>query len=172
MSIPMIRLKAHKLMPPVVAWVVALLLLAGCSKYKEVEEKLRFAFPEYAKCDALRVIDGDRFYCQLPNREIEKVRLIGVEIPEQIAEKAAKFAESKLVRGTPVKLEFDEETRDSHGSIPAYVYLPDGKMLNALLIEGGYAKAVTVMPNVKFKDLFLKIEAEARKQGKGLWGKD
>jgi micrococcal nuclease len=172
MSIPMIRLKAHKLMPPVVAWVVALLLLAGCSKYKEVEEKLRFAFPEYAKCDALRVIDGDRFYCQLPNREIEKVRLIGVEIPEQIAEKAAKFAESKLVRGTPVKLEFDEETRDSHGSIPAYVYLPDGKMLNALLLENGYARAVTNTPNVKFKDLFLKIEAEAREQDKGFWKKD
>jgi micrococcal nuclease len=45
-------------------------------------------------------------------------------------------------------------------------------MLNALLLENGYARAVTNTPNVKFKDLFLKIEAEAREQDKGFWKKD
>jgi micrococcal nuclease len=172
MPIVEIRFRTHMSIRPVVAWVAALVLLAGCSKYKAVEEKLRFAFPQYAKCDALRVIDGSRFYCQLSNKEIEKVSLIGLEIPETIAEDAAQFTQSKLLRGTPLRLEFDEETRHSEGSILAYVYLPGGKMLNALLLESGYAKAATDMPKLKFKDMFSKIEAEAREQGKGLWKKN
>ncbi|MBI2487066.1 MAG: thermonuclease family protein [Deltaproteobacteria bacterium] len=172
MSITEIRLKTYKSMPLVLAWVLAPLLLAGCSKYEDAEEKLRFAFPEYIKCDVIQVIDGDRFHCQLSNKEIEKVRLIGVEIPEKVSDDATYFTKSNLRRGTPVKLEFDEETRDSSGSILAYVYLPGGKMLIALLLEDGYARAVTNTPNVKFKDLFLKIEAEAREQGKGLWERD
>jgi micrococcal nuclease len=72
----------------------------------------------------------------------------------------------------PVKLEFDRETRDKFGLILAYVYLPGDKMLNALLLQEGYAKVIANTPNLKFKDLFFKLEAEAKTQGKGLWEKE
>lgn len=48
--------------------------------------------------------------------------------------------------------------------------LPDGSMLNALLVREGYAQVMTVSPNVKYQDIFLKLQREAREQGRGLWG--
>jgi micrococcal nuclease len=156
----------------VIISLAALLASAACGQYEEVRENLKFAFPEYTKCDVTQVFDDTTFYCQLSDRQMEKVRLTGIEIPDSIENEAAGFTESHLRRGMPVKLEFDRETRDKFGLILAYAYLPGDKMLNALLIQEGYAKVDTNAPNLKFKDLFLKLETEARTQGKGLWEKE
>ncbi|MEW5763049.1 MAG: thermonuclease family protein [Bacillota bacterium] len=42
-------------------------------------------------------------------------------------------------------------------------------MFNARLLLDGYAQVLTVSPNVKYADMFVKFQREARKQGKGLW---
>ena len=68
--------------------------------------------------------------------------------------------------GTTVKLELDVQPRDKYGRLLAYVYLSDGTMLNALLVQEGYAQVMTIPPNVKYQDLFLKLQREAREQGK------
>ncbi|MCI0370156.1 MAG: hypothetical protein L0214_01935 [candidate division NC10 bacterium] len=39
---------------------------------------------------------------------------------------------------------------------------------NAWLVENGYAQVMTIPPNVKHQDLFLKLQREA---GRGLWAK-
>jgi micrococcal nuclease len=65
----------------------------------------------------------------------------------------------------------DVEARDKYGRFLAYVYLPDGTMFNALLVKEGYAQIMTIPPNVKYQDLFLKLQREAREQGKELWGR-
>ncbi len=146
----------------------AFLILTGCSKYEDVRKSL---FPQYFKCDVVRVIGGDSFYCQFQrDREIEKIRLIGIEITESIGERATRFTQSLLTRGTPVRIEQDVEGRDEHGHILAYVYPPGGTMLNALLIQEGYARVLINPPNIKYKDLFLNLQKEAKEQGKGLWG--
>ena len=155
--------------PLVLASVFGSLLLTGCSTYEEVKENLKFLHPDYIKCSVAQVIDGDTFDCQLSDVNIEKVRLIGIGIPESIGDSAKDFSKSYLRRGTPVRLEPDERSRDSDGRILAYVYLPGGKMLNALLIQEGYAQVIINPPNIKYKDLFLKLETEAREQLKGLW---
>ncbi|MBW8056808.1 MAG: thermonuclease family protein [candidate division NC10 bacterium] len=49
------------------------------------------------------------------------------------------------------------------------VYLDDGTFVNAWLVENGYAMVMTVPPNVKYQDLFLKLQREAREAGRGLW---
>jgi len=41
--------------------------------------------------------------------------------------------------------------------------------VNARLVEEGYAQVMTVPPNVKHQELFLKLEREAREAGRGLW---
>ena len=166
-----IMLKNYKSITLTIALLLAPMLLAGCSKYNKARENLKFAFPEYIKCDVMQVVDADTFHCQYRNSDIEKIRLIGVKIPESIGEKATEFTKSYLRRETPVNLELDEEIRDNHGRILAYVYLPGGEMLNAILLKEGYAQVATAPPNIKFKDLFLKLETEAREQGKGLWEK-
>lgn len=43
-------------------------------------------------------------------------------------------------------------------------------MFNARLLLDGYAQVMTVSPNVKYADMFVKFQREAREQGKGLWG--
>ncbi len=146
-------------------------LLVGCSKYDAVRKSLDFLKTDSFPCDVVQVKDADLFYCQLSNRDTEKIELIGVEIPKLVEEKATAFAKSLLKRGTPVKLEFDEEARDSDGRILAYVHLPGGKILNNLLIQEGYAQVVVNSPNFKYKDLYLDLQKEAKEQGKGLWGK-
>ncbi len=156
----------------VIISLAALLASASCGQYEEVRENLKFAFPEYTKCDVIEVVGSTTFRCQFSDRQVEKVRLTGMEVPDSMENEAADLTRSYLRRGIPVKLEFDRETRDKFGLILAYVYLPGDELLNALLIQEGYAKINTNTPNIKFKDLFITLEAEARTQGKGLWKKE
>ena len=149
---------------------------------------------EYINCSVIRVVDGDTFHCRLPNGKDEKVRLTGVDTPEfesnpkalkdsersgrdietiiTLGKEAANFTKSYLKPGITVKLEPDVQPMDKYGRLLAYVYLPNGKMFNALIVQEGYAQVMTVFPNVKYQDMFLKLQREAREQGKGLWGEE
>lgn len=62
-------------------------LLSGCSKYDEVRKSLDFLKTDSFQCDVVWVIYGDMFYCQLSDREIEKIKLIGVEVPKVLRKK-------------------------------------------------------------------------------------
>lgn len=42
-------------------------------------------------------------------------------------------------------------------------------MFNAELLLAGMAQVMTVPPNVKYSELFVKFQREAREAGKGLW---
>lgn len=86
-------------------------------------------------------------------------------------EKAEQFTKSYLKIETIVKLELDVQPRDKDGRLLAYVYRPDGTMLNALLAQEGYAQVMTIPPNVKYQDLFLKLQREARENNRGIWGR-
>jgi micrococcal nuclease len=147
-----------------------LLTFVGCTRYHEIEEKLPFIFPNYVPCNVVKVIDGDKFDCQLPNIQIERVKMIGVRIPESFKRSAREFTRSRLIRGLPVRIEPDEITSDGVNLL-AYVYLPGGQTLNSLLIEQGYAEYSGKPPNVKYEKYFLRLESEAKEKGKGLWGK-
>lgn len=41
--------------------------------------------------------------------------------------------------------------------------------MNAWLVEHGFAQAITVPPNVKYQEPFLKLQREAREARRGLW---
>ncbi len=106
------------------------------------------------------------------------VRYVGVDTPEihhpmkgvERAGKEASEANRKLVDGKTVRLEFDVQEQDRYGRLLAYVYLEDGTFVNAWLVEYGYAQVMTVPPNVKHQELFLKLQREAREAGRGLCG--
>ena len=120
-----------------------------------------------ARC--LSVIDGDTIKVVYKG-EVEKVRLIGVDTPEkgQPGYKAAKAFATRMVKGKTVRLELDLTLRDRYGRLLAYVYLPDGRMLNAEIVKQGYGHAYTRYP-FKYIDEFRQYEKEAREAGKGLW---
>ncbi|WP_194777124.1 thermonuclease family protein [Pararhodonellum marinum] len=128
-----------------------------------------------------KVIDGDTFWVTFSNGEREKVRLIGLDAPElrdsQHKQKGYYAAESteflkSLIAGKTIKLEYDVGKYDRYRRILAYAYLEDGTFINAALLENGYATILTIPPNVRHADTFLKLERRARKRKTGLWAED
>lgn len=119
-----------------------------------------------------RVVDGDTI--KLVNGE--RVRYIGINTPEtkhpkkavEYFGKEASAANKKLVGGKLVRLEFDVQKRDRYDRLLAYVYVGD-IFVNAWLVENGFAQVSTYPPNVKYKDLFIKLQGEAREKGTGMW---
>jgi hypothetical protein len=72
--------------------------------------------------------------------------------------------------GTKVRLEYDVQLLDKYGRILAYIWLPDGRMLNEVIICSGYATPLTIPPDVKYADRFRRCYQTARGEGLGLWG--
>lgn len=140
--------------------------------------------PGMAPAAVVRVVDGDTAVLRVEGRE-ERVRFIGVDAPETtgrpgpFGRQATEYARRRLAAGRRVWLETDVERRDRYGRLLAYVWLqaPDGtvgaeareRMFNARLLRDGYARQLTVPPNVKYADLFRRIAAEARRARRGLW---
>jgi micrococcal nuclease len=122
-----------------------------------------------------RVVDGDTVEVRLDGR-LEKVRLIGIDTPESVKPdtpvqcyaKAASAETERLLEGRRVELRFDAERRDRYGRLLAYVYR-DGLFVNAALVERGYARTLTIPPNVAHAELFARLAREARRGGRGLW---
>lgn len=125
-----------------------------------------------------KVIDGDTFWVDDGSEKGRKVRLIGVDAPETrrsarkavgyYAKESREFLTNLLLK-REVRLEFDAAPRDRYGRTLAYVYLRDGTFVNAELLKQGYAMVMTVPPNVRYAEDFLRLQVEARKRGKGLW---
>lgn len=130
------------------------------------------------------VYDGDT----LEIDPVGKVRLLGIDVPEQepssrdryLAERgvsasrqrqisrAAKQFNISRVKGKRVNLHLDETHRDRHGRLLAYVYLPDGRLLNRLLVEKGLA-VVYRRFSFAMQDDFMYAEAQAMANRTGLW---
>jgi len=123
----------------------------------------------------VRVVDGDTIHVQLADR-VEKIRYIGVNAPEihhplkgqEPGGREAAAVNRRLVGGRHVRLELDVRTRDRYGRLLAYVWVGD-TMINAELVREGYAQVMTVPPNVKYQELFVMLQREARHAGRGLW---
>lgn len=118
------------------------------------------------------VYDGDTFKING-----EKIRLIGVDTPESVhrdesrnteeGKIASNFSKDTLT-GKDVYLEYDVQECDDYGRTLAYVYL-DGKLYEDILLEKGYARAMTIVPNVKYADHFAELQRTARESNMGFW---
>ncbi|HXV74932.1 MAG TPA: thermonuclease family protein [Candidatus Polarisedimenticolaceae bacterium] len=123
------------------------------------------------------VVDGDTLRLS-SETGTSTVRLLGVDTPElgradHTAEFLAKEAHAftrALVDGRRVRLERDAtgDTVDRYGRALGYVFLDDGRLLNALILSEGYGQAYTRFPFSRI-DEFRRLEREAREAGRGLW---
>jgi micrococcal nuclease len=125
-----------------------------------------------------KIVDGDTFWIDDGSEKGQKIRLIGVDTPETKRTgrkeigyfgKEAKEYVTKILKGKKVALEFDVGKYDQYHRTLAYVYLEDGTFLNAELVKQGYAMVMTVPPNVKYAEMFLYLQKEAREHNRGLW---
>jgi micrococcal nuclease len=120
-----------------------------------------------------RVVDGDTIVVGS-----ERVRLIGVDTPETkkpgtpvqcFGKKATAFT-TRFIDGRKVRLELDAEPRDRYGRLLAYVIrTEDGRSLNAALVREGYARTLTIPPNVRHADEYARLARAAREHDRGLW---
>jgi micrococcal nuclease len=129
------------------------------------------------------VVDGDTLRIRY-NKHREYVRLIGVDTPEcrrndklmrdvyrskqdvntvlALGLAAKRHLEQTVKPNDVIILEFDVQKRDRYRRLLAYVYLPDGRMLNEEIVLSGHAMPLTIPPNVKHEDRFIDAFRKAR----------
>jgi len=125
-----------------------------------------------------KFVDGDTFWLEDGSPKGIKIRLIGIDTPETrntrrkkkhpMGKMVADYVQ-QLLQNKQVRVELDVRPLDQYGRILAYVYTETDMQLNAHLIEIGYAQLMTVPPNVKFVDTYIKLQQKARETQRGLW---
>jgi micrococcal nuclease len=123
-------------------------------------------------------VDGDTVHIDVPDKgkPYTIIRLWGVDTPEvhgvarpaYFGPEASEFTRS-LADGRQIRLELvPGHTRDRFGRLLAYIYLPDGAMLNERLVTEGYAYADTRFSH-HLRAKFVRLEGQARAAKAGLW---
>ena len=170
-----------------IALIVAAVIYMGARSLPFTKTFIKSAIAKDEFMYVERVVDGDT----LKLSGGERVRLIGVDTPElhysekllrdaartgkdiksiqELGRIASEFTKS-LCAGKRVRLEFDVQRRDRYGRLLAYVYLEDGTFVNARILEEGFGQVMTIPPDVKYADYFLKLQQTARNNKKGFWG--
>lgn len=134
--------------------------------------------------EVTRVVDGDTIHVRFDGGATEKVRLIGIDTPEDTTRQEPYGPEAtayarQVLDGAVVYLETDAELRDRYGRLLAYVWVEmpakrddaeiRSRMFNAMIVLDGYAQQATYPPNVRYEESFRVYAAEARKAARGLW---
>lgn len=122
----------------------------------------------------LSVLDGETLEVNV-NGGIERVRLIGIDVPETTGQvecygpESSQFVKANAHSGHQVVLEKDVSSTDRAGRLLRYVYLYDGRMLNEVLLEEGYAEAEELLPDTRYSGRFRIAEQSAIDDEMGLW---
>ena len=134
--------------------------------------------PLTANATVIYVSDGDTIGVEIDGVE-ERVRLIGIDTPETkkpdspvecFGPEATAFTESLLPKGTSLHVQRDVEARDVYGRLLAYVYRSDdGLFVNLEILGQGYARPLTIPPNVAHADEFVVAARTAEATNVGLW---
>ena len=159
---------------PTAAFVLGLIATALILWRVATARSLQTLPPAGVPVIVIRAIDGDTLLLEGGFR----VRLLGVNTPETkhpdrpaepFGQEAYEFTRN-LVEQRDVTLEFDRERLDNYRRLLAYVYLPDGTLLNERLIESGHSPAVVSFPiRSDRRRIFEQAERLAQKNIAGIW---
>lgn len=167
-----------------IIFVLSLFILTSCSITHSSMEKFNsdveiYTSSVYESVTVDRVVDGDTIVVKTSNNAEYRVRLIGIDTPESVhpdksknsyaGKIASEFTKSLLPEGTALYLEKDVSNTDQYGRLLRYVWLkvpsenPSTEeiskyMVNAILVEKGYAKTVVYEPDTKYITVFKEIE--------------
>jgi micrococcal nuclease len=179
-------------MRPIFSLLFLLASLTACSHRVDLTHQSPATFAEEPggaeQARVRRVVDGDTIVVEVTGRtegpgagrasvgDEHRVRLIGIDTPESVKPnspvecfgKEASAAATALLEGEDVQLVKDVEERDSYDRLLRYVYI-GSEMANARLVANGYATSYTYPPNVRWSELFVRLEREAREGDRGLW---
>lgn len=161
------------------AYSLALLIVISVLSLPAVRDKLGLALQQNQPglYQVTQFVDGDTIEIDM-NGHTEKVRLIGVDTPEThdprkpvqcYGPEASDFTKNTIGQ-SQIRLEADplNTDRDRYDRLLRYVYLPDGRLLNQLLIEQGYGFYYPYFP-FSNKQAFSDAQLKAQTQKIGLW---
>ena len=127
----------------------------------------------------VRVIDGDTIVVDRGQGD-ERLRYIGMDTPETVKPgttvewmgRESAEANRVLVEGTTVVLEKDVSETDRFDRLLRHVWLNNAgwRLVGLELIRAGYARVSTFPPDVKYVDIYLAVQIDAREHDRGLWG--
>lgn len=135
---------------------LVLILINGCNNSLEGPFKVT------------KVVDGDT----LDLNNSQRIRFSGINTPEtgECYYQEAKDKLTELVLGKDVFLEKDKSNVGKYGRLLRYVYV-DATLVNAYLIENGYAKAFDkYKEDTKRYEELKALENIAKSNKLGLWG--
>jgi micrococcal nuclease len=75
-----------------------------------------------------------------------------------------------VLEGARVRYVVGREAHDRYGRLLAYLWLGDGRSVNAMLVARGYARTLTIPPNDRYAGDFARLSGDARRRRAGLWG--
>ncbi len=125
-----------------------------------------------------RCVDGDTIKVVL-NKDIVTVRLIAIDTPESVkpdaeaayyGKEASEYTCNRVTNAKKIQLEYDEKSDkyDKFDRLIAWVYV-DNKLLQAELVEKGYAKVAYLYDDYKYADELKKYQELASAKGIGIW---
>jgi micrococcal nuclease len=147
---------------------------------ENAEKRLHKEKVSFEKVTITKHVDGDTVYIKRQDGTEEKLRFIGVNTPETkhptkgvefYGKEASNYTKRELL-GKTIYLEKDVSDKDKYDRLLRYIWLQEPtkinekeireKMFNARLLLDGYAQVSTFPPDVKYQDIFLKLQEEAR----------
>lgn len=163
------------------------LVAVGCAPETNVRKsEVRSGIPPGAQQAVVeRIVDGDTLWVRvdepggpLPAGATHKIRLLGIDTPETQGPggvecggaEATAVAERHLLLGATVHLIADREDKDRYDRYLRYLWTDDGMFFNSQIVRDGLARAVLYEPNDAYIDVLRMNEAEARDNGRGIWG--
>lgn len=128
----------------------------------------------------VEVVDGDTIHLAIAGTR-ESARLIGVDAPETkhptkgvqcFGPEASRFLHRLLPAGTVLRIERDIEARDAYGRLLLYAFLTteEGeRFINLELVARGFARPLSIAPNVRYQDDIVAAAIDAEQHRRGLW---
>ena len=125
-----------------------------------------------------RCVDGDTFKITLNKKEVI-VRMLAIDTPESVkpetevayfGKEASEYTCNRLKKAKRIDLEYDKNSDkyDKYGRLLAWIFVDDS-LLQAELVEGGYAKVAYLYDNYKYAELLKEKQELASSKNIGIW---
>lgn len=126
----------------------------------------------WERAELVAVLDGDTIDVRFADGRTERVRYIGVDTPERgdAGYLEATQANTAVLNASPTELYLarDVSDRDRFGRLLRYVVSAAGSLSHELMRQG-WARTLTIPPDVRCADELVAIQREAQAAGRGVW---
>ena len=119
------------------------------------------------------VVDGDTVDVLLRSGRVERVRVVGIDTPERgecfFGHATARARQLALGKAVVLRGDASQATRDRHGRLLAYAWLPGGRDLGLQLISGGFARVYVYRSPFERLPVYREAETRAKLELQGQW---